>query len=650
MEEHILVCLSPSTANSKIIRTAAKMAQAFGGAFTALYVETPDAGRMDEKDREQLQENIKLAQQLGAAVEVLQGDDVPFQIAEYARLSGVTKVVAGRSAAGRHRFLKKTTLTEQILMHAPDLEVHIIPGQPAEMSAWRRANASDWFAFSAADVVKSTGILVFASLVGCLFEYLGFTEANIITVYVLAVLVISTVSEKRVYSLVSALVSVAAFNFLFTEPKFTLRAYEKGYPVTFVVMFIAAFLTGSLAAKLKRNARQAARAAFRTKTLFDTNKMMQQAQSREEIFSAAARQLLRLLDRDIILYPVDRGLLGEPVFLRADGGGSIEDYVCESEKRAAAWTAVNNRRAGRGTRIFPDAKCLYLAIRIKNAVYGVAGVASGVRETDVFENDILLSILGECALALENRKNAEEKEEAAVLAKNEQLRADLLRAISHDLRTPLTSISGNASNLLSNGESFDTGTRNTLYQDIYDDAMWLIALVENLLSITRLEEGRLNFHITAELVDEVVQEALRHVNRLKSEHVITVDNEDDLLLARMDARLIVQVIINLVDNAVKYTPKGSHIEIRTKRQDDMAVISVADDGPGIPAGQKEKVFEMFYCGADRAADSRRSLGLGLALCRSIVNTHGGTIEAADNKPHGAVFTFTLPVEEVRLNG
>lgn len=650
MEEHILVCLSPSPANTKIIRAAAKMAQAFRGVFTALYVEAPDAGRMDERDRERLQENIKLAQQLGAAVEVMQGDDVPFQIAEYARLSEVTKVVVGSSIAGIHRFLNKTTLTEQLLMHAPDLEVHIIPDQAAEMSVWRRKSVSDWFAFSAADIAKSAGILILASLVGYLFEHLGFTEANIITVYVLAVLVISTVSEKRVYSLVSALVSVAAFNFLFTEPKFTLQAYEKGYPVTFVVMFIAAFLTGSLAAKLKRNARQSARAAFRTKTLFDTNKMMQQAQSREEIFSVAARQLLRLLDRDIILYPVDRGLLGEPVFLRADGGGCIEDYVCESEKRAAAWTAVNNRRAGCGTRIFSDAKCLYLAIRIKNAVYGVAGVTSGVRETDVFENDILLSILGECALALENRKNAEEKEEAAVLAKNEQLRANLLRAISHDLRTPLTSISGNASNLLSNGESFDTETRNTLYQDIYDDAMWLIALVENLLSITRLEEGRLNFHITAELVDEVVQEALRHVNRLKSEHVITVDNEDDLLLARMDARLIVQVIINLVDNAVKYTPKGSHIEIRTRRQDDMAVISVADDGPGIPAGQKEKVFEMFYCGADRAADSRRSLGLGLALCRSIVNTHGGTIEAADNKPHGAVFTFTLPVEEVRLNG
>lgn len=228
----------------------------------------------------------------------------------------------------------------------------------------------------------------------------------------------------------------------------------------------------------------------------------------------------------------------------------------------------------------------------------------------------VLSILGECALALENSRNAHEKEQAAVLAKNEQLRANFLRAISHDLRTPLTAISGNASNLISNGSALDTMTRDQIYTDIYDDSMWLINLVENLLSVTRIEEGRMNLSLSTQLMDEVIAEALKHINRKSVEHHITVENGDGLFLARMDARLMVQVIINIVDNAIKYTPVGSNIRISTERQGKFVAVSIADDGLGIPDEAKACVFDMFYSGANQVADSRRSLGLGLSLCKS----------------------------------
>ena len=243
---------------------------------------------------------------------------------------------------------------------------------------------------------------------------------------------------------------------------------------------------------------------------------------------------------------------------------------------------------------------------------------------------------------------AREQEKLRHEAAQAKLRADLLRAISHDLRTPLTSISGNASNLLSNADYFDKETKKQLYLDIYDDSMWLINLIENMLSVTRLEEGRMNLNISVELVDDVIQEALRHVDRKKDEHTITVEHEDELLLARMDSRLIVQMVINLVDNAIKYTQKGSHIDIRTGREGKNAVISVADDGPGISDEMKEHIFETFYTGTNKIADSRRSLGLGLALCKSIVNVHGGEIKVSDAHPHGAVFQFTLPAGEVYL--
>ena len=190
-----------------------------------------------------------------------------------------------------------------------------------------------------------------------------------------------------------------------------------------------------------------------------------------------------------------------------------------------------------------------------------------------------------------------------MLAQNEQLRANLLRAISHDLRTPLTSISGNAGNLLSMGSDLDEETKKRLYTDIYEDSMWLINIVENLLSITRLVGGQLNLNITEDLIEDVITEALQHVNKKSREHQITVEYEDEFMLAKMDPRLIVQVIINLVNNAVEYTPQGSHIQISVKKQKDQAVISIADDGNGISDEAKKKVFDMFYSGENKVADS-----------------------------------------------
>lgn len=211
-------------------------------------------------------------------------------------------------------------------------------------------------------------------------------------------------------------------------------------------------------------------------------------------------------------------------------------------------------------------------------------------------------------LAIQNIRNAEEKERAAVRAKNEQLRADLLRTISHDLRTPLTSISGNASNLISNYEKMDDPTRKQTFLDIYDDSMWLINLVENILSISRIEDGRMNLSISTELVSEVFEEALRHTNRHSGQHTITVQMDDDLLLAHMDAKLVVQVLINLVDNAIKYTPAGSHIVLSAAAQGESAVIRVSDDGPGIPDEAKEKVFEMFSTGENAFRTAAAALG------------------------------------------
>jgi two-component system sensor histidine kinase KdpD len=239
----------------------------------------------------------------------------------------------------------------------------------------------------------------------------------------------------------------------------------------------------------------------------------------------------------------------------------------------------------------------------------------------------------------------QEKDRMLMQAEKETMRANLLRAVSHDLRTPLTSISGNASILMGGPELLDEKKKQQLYTDIYDDAMWLISLVENLLTVTRIENGTMQLTLEPELIDEVAQEALRHLNRRSAEHTVTLAVPDDLLMAKMDPQLIVQVLINLTDNAIKYTPAGSSIAVSAQRSGETVRVEVADDGPGIPDAAKEKLFEMFYTAQAKRGDGRRGLGLGLSLCRSIVEAHGGQIGVRDNNPHGTVFWFTLPASD-----
>ena len=412
-------------------------------------------------------------------------------------------------------------------------------------------------------------------------------------------------------------------------------------------MLISSVLTGALAAKLKTHAKMSAQLAFRTQVLFDTDRLMQKAQGETEILDVTCTQLIRLLNRNITAYVVENGTLsGGKLF--SEEKEDTEDFLIPEEQRIARWVYENRQRAGASTQYFPQAKCLYLAIRNGNSVYGVIGIPLQEETLDSFEYSILLSVINECALAMENAKNATEKEKNAVLAKNEQLRADLLRAISHDLRTPLCSISGNADMLLSNSNRLDEATKHQIYTDIYDDSEWLIGVVENLLSITRLNDGRLKFKFTDQLLDEVISESLRHINRKHDDYKIVADCEE-LVLTRMDVRLIIQVLVNLIDNAIKYTPSGSVICIRGIKKDGKAQISVEDDGPGIPEEMKPHIFEMFYTGKTTVMDSHRSLGLGLALCHSIIEAHNGTLILTDHDPHGCNFIFTLPLSEVTLN-
>ena len=648
--EHILACLSSSPSNAKIVRTAATMAKAFGGTFTALYVRTPDSDQMGKEDRRRLQQHIRMAEQAGADISTIYGDDIPQQIAEFARISGITKIVLGRSSVHRRHFWSGPSLTEKLTLTAPNLDIYIIPDASAEngYGSGRKLFTRPLLP-SVRDLLITAGILSCITLIGFFFLQLDFARYNIIMLYMLGVLFTALCTSGYTCGVLGSVAGVALYNFFLTEPRLTFHAYDPGYQVTFALMLTSAIITCALTTRLKDHAKMSAQAAFRTKVLFDTNQLLQRAKNEEEILSQTASQLMKLLNRSLIVYPEQNGDLGSEQVFGIDGEVPRNIFSAPEERDAANWTFANKKRSGAGMDSYPDAKGLYLALRTGGGVFGVIGIDLSEKPLDAFENSVLLSILGEGALAIENRRNALEKEQAALQARNEELRANLLRTISHDLRTPLTAISGNASNLLSNHSAIDEATRLQIYADIYDDSMWLINLVENLLAVTRIEDGRMNLRMETELVSEVISEALRHVSRQSVEHSITAESTDDFLLARMDARLIVQVIINLVDNAIKYTQKGSRIQILTDKLESDVRIRVTDDGPGIPDEAKPFVFDMCYTGANRIADSRRSLGLGLCLCRSIIRAHGGEISVSDNTPSGCIFTFTLPCEEVAIH-
>lgn len=643
-QEHILACLSSAPSNEKIIRTAARMADAFHSPFTALFVETPDFAVATAENKKRLEANRKLAQQLGAEIETVYGEDVPYQIAEYARLSGITKIVLGHSAVTHRRFWGKPTLAEQLLSYVPEMDIHIIPDQSSDVVYRPKKVTRKGTVLK--NIAKSGIILLGATALGVAFYHLGFTNANIIMVYILGALLTSVVTSHRVYSLVSSIASVFIFNYLFTAPRFSLMAYETGYPVTFVTMFLTAYITGTFAIRYKAQAGQSAKIAHRTKILFDTDQLLSKAGGKQEIFLAAARQIQKLLERNIVFFENRNGELSEPHFF---GASEEIPYDFARECIAAQWVLENNHAAGATTDTYGDAQYLYLSIRVNDRVYGVIGIDGEDTPLDASEHSILLSILGETALALENEKNAREKEAAAVLAEREQLRANLLRTISHDLRTPLTSISGNASNLMSNSHNFDEETKQQIYSDIYEDSMWLVDLVENLLYSTRIEDGRMTLHTSTELVSDILEEVMQHICRKAKSHCLQVTYPEELLLVRVDAKLVVQVIINLVDNAMKYTPAGSAIVLTTGSAGDHVKITVADNGRGIADSEKEKIFQMFYSGSNPIADCRRSLGLGLSLCKSIITAHGGKITVSDNKPSGTVFTFTIPSGEVEVH-
>ncbi len=646
--EHILVCLSASPTNAKVIRTAARMAEVFHAGFTALFVDTPSNPALDADGAKNLRDNIRLAKEMGAKIATTYGENIPMQISAFSRVSGVTKIVIGRTGQKTPFFGRRQNFVDQLIERAPELEIFVIPDSGTKEYKPRRAKAWGKFRFSVRDFVKMLLIMTLSVLVGILFDRIGFSQANVIVVLILGVLITANQTRGRFYGVVASVIGVLLYNFFFTEPRFTLNAYGAEYPITFAIMLVAALITSGLTSKVKRQAAAATINAFRANILLEADRNLQDAKTKEEIVQRSLYEIARFAKKPAVIYLADGGNV-DGVFAVNEYGEEQKqaEFLNEDERAVAAWCIRNRHSAGKGTNTLPGAAARYTPLTTKEGVLAVVGIVEEAEEqAGSMQDSLLYALYAQITSALERYVLNEAQREAEMQAESERFRSNLLRAVSHDLRTPLTSISGSANSMLTN--KFDEKTQNRLIAGIYDDSVWLINLVENLLSVSRIDNDNVKLRTEPQLMSEIIEEALRHVSRRVSEHHLLTHLQDDMMMVAVDVQLIVQVLINIIDNAVKYTDAGSTIEILVVKRGNEAVVRIGDDGKGISDRDKKNIFDMFYTVSGNKGDSRRGLGLGLALCKIIVEAHGGQIAVMDNSPvHGTVFEFTLPIAEVK---
>lgn len=640
--EHILICLSSAPSNAKVIRAAARMAEAFHSGFTALFVQTPETKELSGENLKRLRSNLRLAEQLGAQISTVYGTEPAVQIAEYARVSGVTKIVMGRINHKQNPIIGKKSLADR-LIELTDLDVYIIPDhQPLYRKPLGKLHVP-----KARFTWKDTGImlasLLLSSLAGFGFYYAGFSESNIITVYILGVLITAVWTNGHFYGAIDSLLSVAAFNFLFTEPRFTFQANDPSYPVTFLIMLFSSVIASSLASRVKAQACLSAQKSYYTELLLGSSQKLQKGRTEWDCLRLTAEQLNRLFDRPV-LYALS-GTETELAFrIEPSDEQGVLTKLGPEEIGVAKWVQKNNKHAGATTNTLPDAKWLFLSVRGTKGVMGIVGIPIvGYSIPDAFEKNLMIAILSECGLSQERIRLQEERNQAALQTQKERLQANLLRAVSHDLRAPLTNISGSADMLMQEEAALDPATRKKLYTAINDNTNWLINMAENLLVATYLETDKKSSKMSPKLIEDLFHSAVAHLDRRAVEHHISVHLEDATLMAAMNARLIQRVIINMMNNAIQYTPKGSNIELSAVKKGNAVQISVTDDGPGIPDDAKRHLFDLFYTTGQGKADCQRGLGLGLSLCQSIVAMHGGGIEILDRLPAGTTFRFTLPL-------
>lgn len=643
----MLVCISPSISSAKCIRWTARTAEAFHAPWTVVYVENAESEYYTDEQKKNIRNNMELAERLGAEIVTLNGHDVAAVVSEYAKLSGITNIVIGKSRNRKTLSLFEKNLEDKLISLLKNIEIHIIPDS-APIKAYKKPlkiRFGNNLYFSWLDTFKTIGLLTVATILSAGLRALNIGDQNIIMTYILSVLIISRITSGYAYGVVASVISVLTFNFLFTEPYFSFNAIQAGYPITFIIMLLMAFITSALTVRIKTQARFAVERERRTEVLYEINKKLLITRGLENIVALTNKYITKLFDRSVIFYTQDPENASTEVFQQSSEDPDSSLMLSADERAVAHWVFVNQKRAGAGTDTLMGAGAFYMPVISQGNVLGVLGIScANGKLLNQNNRSFLRMIASQVAMALERQHLSDEQRRIVIESEKEKMRSNLLRAISHDLRTPLTGILGASSAILENGDSLDKQTHRKLISDIKEDSQWLIRMVENLLAVTRINEGNMNVTKTPEAAEEIVAEAISRIRKRFKDRKINVKVPSDLLLVPMDGTLIEQVIINLLENAIKHSGENTIIDVDVKKINKTAIFEVSDNGEGISDQDFPYLFESYVPNGKRSSDSSRGMGIGLSICMSIVKAHHGKMEASNKKDGGAVFKFTLPLD------
>jgi two-component system sensor histidine kinase KdpD len=625
--EKILVCVGHDAFSGQVIRHAKRLATRARARWIAAYVETGRHYRLTEKARADVERNLRLAERMGAQIINLKGNNAAEELLSYARSNGITRIIVGSRPQSHWRQILSGSLATDLLARAAGIEISAVTGHSRKKVGY----LSGWRTLLAQPSAYGKALLILAALFGIVVPLRGIAEAdNLIMIFQIGIIIIA--ARYGVFpSIMASVIGVALFNFTFVPPYYSLTAYDPAYYFTFAVMLTTSLFIGTMAAKLSVQAQFARKREQETALLYSLTRELSITRGLERMAELARRHVGEAFQAEVVvIIPHEQELRFYPENIAAHE---------VKEESVARWALENKTTAGRGTDTLPSARGLYLPLNVEDEIFGVLGVIPlNEREFGTEEEAQLETFAGLIASAFQRANKAEIAERSKLESESEKLRNVLLSSVSHDLRTPLASITGAASSLLMKKELAPES--EGLVKSIHSQANRLSRLVTNLLDVTNLETGNIKLNKQLYDIAEIIGVAITRIEEIRDHRQIKVLIEPKLPMISLDGILVEQVLINLLENAVRYTKPHGHIEISVRRDNDRLSVRITDDGIGIPMGQEDKIFDKFYS-PDPARSS--SAGLGLAICRGIIHTHGGVIWANHRTDGGAEFIFTLPI-------
>ncbi|MDK2741401.1 MAG: sensor histidine kinase KdpD [Nitrospira sp.] len=633
--ETIMVCVNMKPRGPRLIRAARQMATDLHAKWIAVYVQIPRHLRSPQIERDRLVQTLRLAEQLGAEAVTIAGEHVAQEILSYARSRNATKIIVGKPVRPLWKEWIFGSVVSELVHQSGDIDVYVITGEagegePVARRSLARTSKTDGY------VNALFGVLIATAIDWLMFPY--FSAENLIMMYLIAVIAIAIRCGRGPSVLASAL-SVATFDFFFVPPYYSFSVSDIQYLLTLGVMLVVALVISNLTVRLHHQAALSRYRERRTGVLYAMSRDLATHRGTDMLTQLAVAHLREVFDAQIAIFLADANKR-----VQLQRGEQLYFELDPKESGVAQWVFDHNERAGFGTDTLPGTSALYLPLVGSGGAIGVIAVRpkDSALLLDPEQLHLLESLVNQTALAIERTRLSEEAQQAHVAAETERMRSAILSSVSHDLRTPLATISGAASSLVAGQEALTVAARQDLARSIYREADRLDRLLRNLLNMMRLEAGAVRLSKEWHPLDEIIGAALSRLEGRFPEHIVNTDLPAELPLLLADGVLLEQVIINLVENAVKYAPVGTEIGLTASTTDHQVVVEVADRGPGIPAGEEALIFDKFYRGKSAREGG---VGLGLTICRGIVEAHGGRIWAQNRPGGGALIRFSIPLPD-----